>query len=132
MQPPPHPNFSCPYAGSCYQQAKRALHAAVPERLQGREREVGAIRKFLGEHLPARRPGSLYISGPPGTGKTACLSCVLRDCQVPGTPPQKKIEGALGWVGLVWRGSRAHGSERTEGGLFFGVLAAGILMPAAK
>uniref|UniRef100_A0A8B9TWU5 Cell division control protein 6 homolog n=1 Tax=Anas platyrhynchos TaxID=8839 RepID=A0A8B9TWU5_ANAPL len=67
--------------GSCYQQAKRALHAAVPERLQGREREVGAIRKFLGEHLPARRPGSLYISGPPGTGKTACLSCVLRDCQ---------------------------------------------------
>uniref|UniRef100_A0A8B9DRY9 Cell division cycle 6 n=1 Tax=Anser cygnoides TaxID=8845 RepID=A0A8B9DRY9_ANSCY len=67
--------------GTCYQQAKRALHAAVPERLQGREREAGAIRQFLREHLGARRPGSLYISGAPGTGKTACLSCVLRDCQ---------------------------------------------------
>ncbi|XP_040392668.1 cell division control protein 6 homolog [Cygnus olor] len=67
--------------GTRYQQAKRALHAAVPDRLLGREREAGAIRQFLREHLGARRPGSLYISGAPGTGKTACLSCVLRDCQ---------------------------------------------------
>ncbi|XP_031456547.1 cell division control protein 6 homolog [Phasianus colchicus] len=67
--------------GTCYQQAKRVLHSAVPERLHGREREAAAIRQFLREHVAARRPGSLYIAGAPGTGKTACVSCVLRDCE---------------------------------------------------
>lgn len=67
--------------GTCYQQAKRVLHAALPERLHGREREAAAVRQFLREHLAARRPGSLYIAGAPGTGKTACVSCVLRDCK---------------------------------------------------
>ncbi|XP_048782526.1 cell division control protein 6 homolog [Lagopus muta] len=67
--------------GTCYQQAKRALHAALPERLHGREQEAATIRQFLREHVAARRPGSLYIAGAPGTGKTACVSCVLRDCK---------------------------------------------------
>lgn len=71
-----------PAIGTCYQQAKRVLHAALPERLHGREREAAAVRQFLREHLAARRPGSLYIAGAPGTGKTACVSCVLRDCKV--------------------------------------------------
>ncbi|NWU51937.1 CDC6 protein, partial [Dromas ardeola] len=68
-------------AGTCYQQVKRVLHAAVPDRLHGRERETGVIRQFLREHIGGRRPGSLYISGAPGTGKTACLSRVLLDCK---------------------------------------------------
>ncbi|XP_054137637.1 cell division control protein 6 homolog [Melozone crissalis] len=67
--------------GSCYQQAKQVLHAAVPERLQGREKETGQLRQFLLEHVLGRRPGSLYVSGAPGTGKTACLSRVLLDCK---------------------------------------------------
>ncbi|NXG14190.1 CDC6 protein, partial [Grallaria varia] len=67
--------------GTCYQQAKQALHAAVPERLQGREKETRILRQFLREHVLARRPGSLYVSGAPGTGKSACLSRVLRDCE---------------------------------------------------
>ncbi|XP_077575923.1 cell division control protein 6 homolog [Stigmatopora nigra] len=58
---------------------KRALHTAVPERLLSREAEDAAIRTFLREKAVQRQPGSLYISGPPGTGKTACLNCVLRD-----------------------------------------------------
>ncbi|OXB63673.1 hypothetical protein ASZ78_008988, partial [Callipepla squamata] len=66
---------------SCYQQAKRVLHTAVPERLHGREREAAAVRQFLREHVAARRPGSLYIAGAPGTGKTACVSRVLHDCK---------------------------------------------------
>ncbi|NXY91287.1 CDC6 protein, partial [Alcedo cyanopectus] len=68
-------------AGTCYQQVKQVLHAAVPDRLRGREKETGIIRQFLREHLCQRRPGSLYISGAPGTGKTACLSRVLLDCK---------------------------------------------------
>ncbi|NXJ08069.1 CDC6 protein, partial [Odontophorus gujanensis] len=70
-----------PPAATCYQQAKRVLHTAVPERLHGRERETAAVRQFLREHVAARRPGSLYIAGAPGTGKTACVSRVLHDCQ---------------------------------------------------
>ncbi|NXS52442.1 CDC6 protein, partial [Brachypteracias leptosomus] len=67
--------------GNCYQQAKRVLHAAVPDRLHAREREMGTIRQFLQQHVCGHQPGSLYISGPPGTGKTACLSRVLLDCK---------------------------------------------------
>ncbi|XP_029877820.1 LOW QUALITY PROTEIN: cell division control protein 6 homolog [Aquila chrysaetos chrysaetos] len=67
--------------GTCYQQVKRALHAAVPDRLYAREKETGIIRQFLREHVCGRQPGSLYVSGAPGTGKTACLSRVLLDCK---------------------------------------------------
>ncbi|KAM6238662.1 cell division control protein 6 homolog isoform 2-T2 [Porphyrio hochstetteri] len=67
--------------GTCYQQAKRVLHVAIPDRLHAREREMGVIQQFLRDHVCRRQPGSLYISGPPGTGKTACLSRVLRDCE---------------------------------------------------
>ncbi|KAM6108002.1 cell division control protein 6 homolog [Pterocles gutturalis] len=67
--------------GTCYQQAKRVLHAAVPERLPGRERETGVIREFLRDHVCGRRPGSLYVCGAPGTGKTACVSRILLDWQ---------------------------------------------------
>ncbi|NWH67403.1 CDC6 protein, partial [Geococcyx californianus] len=67
--------------GSCYQQVKRVLHTAVPDCLHGREKETGIIRQFLREHVCGHRPGSLYISGAPGTGKTAVVSHVLRDCK---------------------------------------------------
>ncbi|XP_053944069.1 cell division control protein 6 homolog [Cuculus canorus] len=67
--------------GSRYQRAKRVLHAAVPDRLHGREKEMGIIRQFLKEHVCGHRSGSLYISGAPGTGKTACVSHILLDCK---------------------------------------------------
>ncbi|NXP04192.1 CDC6 protein, partial [Thinocorus orbignyianus] len=47
--------------GTCYQQAKRVLHTAVPDQLHGREKETGIIRQFLREHVGGHRPGSLYI-----------------------------------------------------------------------
>lgn len=62
---------------------KQALHTAVPERLLSREAERESIRSFLKEKALQRRPGSLYISGAPGTGKTACLNCVLQEMKVP-------------------------------------------------
>ncbi|XP_029284230.1 cell division control protein 6 homolog [Cottoperca gobio] len=58
---------------------KQALHTAVPERLLSRETERASIRSFLEEKALQRLPGSLYISGAPGTGKTACLNCVLQE-----------------------------------------------------
>ncbi|XP_033824925.2 cell division control protein 6 homolog isoform X1 [Periophthalmus magnuspinnatus] len=58
---------------------KQALHTAVPERLLSRETERTAIRQFLEENVLQKKPRSLYISGAPGTGKTACLNCVLHE-----------------------------------------------------
>ncbi|KAA0707842.1 Cell division control protein 6 -like protein CDC6-related protein p62(cdc6) [Triplophysa tibetana] len=64
---------------SGYQSVKQALHTAVPERLLSRETERAAIVSFLKNHVVEAKPSSLYISGAPGTGKTACLNCVLQE-----------------------------------------------------
>ncbi|XP_070843432.1 cell division control protein 6 homolog [Chaetodon trifascialis] len=64
---------------SRFQGVKQALHTAFPERLLSREAERASIRSFLEEKVLQGLPGSLYISGAPGTGKTACLNCVLQD-----------------------------------------------------
>ncbi|XP_027025403.1 cell division control protein 6 homolog isoform X2 [Tachysurus fulvidraco] len=64
---------------SQYQFVKQALHTAVPERLLSREAERGVIVSFLEKHVVLGKPASLYISGAPGTGKTACLNCVLQE-----------------------------------------------------
>ncbi|KAJ4918388.1 hypothetical protein JOQ06_003972 [Pogonophryne albipinna] len=60
---------------------KKALHTALPERLLSREVERDAIRCFLRDKALQRVPGSLYISGAPGTGKTACFNCVLKEME---------------------------------------------------
>uniref|UniRef100_A0A672ZCG7 Cell division control protein n=1 Tax=Sphaeramia orbicularis TaxID=375764 RepID=A0A672ZCG7_9TELE len=64
---------------SRFQSVKQALHTAVPERLLSREEERASIRCFLEEKVLQQQPGSLYISGAPGTGKTACLNCILQE-----------------------------------------------------
>ncbi|RVE76700.1 hypothetical protein OJAV_G00011280 [Oryzias javanicus] len=61
------------------QSVKRALHTAIPERLLSRQAEQASIRRFLQENVLRRRPGSLYVSGAPGTGKTACVNRVLQE-----------------------------------------------------
>ncbi|XP_058039662.1 cell division control protein 6 homolog [Ahaetulla prasina] len=65
--------------GTYYQQAKSLLHTAVPDQLLAREKETGVLQRFLLEHVCRKKPGSLYISGAPGTGKTACLNRALLD-----------------------------------------------------
>ena len=70
--------------GTCYQQAKLVLNTAVPSRLPAREKEMDVIRTFLREHICGGKAGSLYLSGAPGTGKTACLSRILQDLKVLG------------------------------------------------
>ncbi|XP_043910953.1 cell division control protein 6 homolog [Protopterus annectens] len=64
---------------NCYQQIKRALNTAIPERLLSRENETEIINHFLKDHVSGKKPGSLYISGAPGTGKTACLTTILNN-----------------------------------------------------
>ncbi|KAM4595807.1 cell division control protein 6 homolog isoform 2-T2 [Fundulus diaphanus] len=81
---PPNPERRPPVAclfsdKSRFKSVKQALHTAIPERLLSREAEQASIRSFLQDKVLQRVPSSLYISGAPGTGKTACLNCVLQD-----------------------------------------------------
>ncbi|XP_038634867.1 cell division control protein 6 homolog isoform X2 [Scyliorhinus canicula] len=65
--------------GTLYQQTKQVLNTAIPERLLAREDETEAISRFIVGHVCDQKPGSLYISGAPGTGKTACVERIIED-----------------------------------------------------
>lgn len=67
------------FESSQYQNARLALHKSEAEDLPGREKELDSLREFLRKHLEQESSGSLYISGPPGTGKTSCLSKVMQE-----------------------------------------------------
>lgn len=72
--PPPalyHPDVSQ------YQSARAALHTGTPEYLMCREKQVTEMSSWLDNHLGMGKPGSMYVSGAPGTGKTATLTHLL-------------------------------------------------------
>ncbi|XP_017074102.1 cell division control protein 6 homolog [Drosophila eugracilis] len=62
-----------------YQNARRVLNSAETQNLPGREAQLQELREFFSSHLESQTSASLYVSGQPGTGKTACLSLLLRD-----------------------------------------------------
>ncbi|XP_078046379.1 cell division cycle 6 isoform X2 [Augochlora pura] len=65
------------FGSEMYRNARKALHSSVPETLPGREPELSQLQDFMEEHVKTEKSASLYISGPPGTGKTACLSKLI-------------------------------------------------------
>ncbi|KAG0327949.1 AAA ATPase [Podila humilis] len=63
-----------------YHEAKTLFRRTTePLRLVGRTAERETIREFCQKHMLVAQAGSLYISGQPGTGKTALLKEVMRD-----------------------------------------------------
>ncbi|KNE57601.1 hypothetical protein AMAG_03291 [Allomyces macrogynus ATCC 38327] len=65
-----------------YQQAKEVLHvSAVPEALPCREDEFATLYEMLESAIRDRTGRCLYVSGVPGTGKTATFFEVLRTVQ---------------------------------------------------
>ena len=62
---------------SQFQSARVALHTGTPTYLLCREQQVDTISKWLDKHLMEGKPGSMYVSGAPGTGKTATLTHIL-------------------------------------------------------
>ena len=65
-----------------YKSARRALHNSLPVQLPGREKEIEKLHAFMEKCVSEKKAGSLYISGPPGTGKTASLLNVLSQTNV--------------------------------------------------
>ncbi|XP_026827321.1 cell division control protein 6 homolog [Ooceraea biroi] len=65
-----------------YQDARKALHSSVTEDLPGREEELAKLHEFLHSHLEKETSASLYVSGPPGTGKTASLFKIMQQPQL--------------------------------------------------
>ncbi|XP_070569560.1 cell division control protein 6 homolog [Ptychodera flava] len=63
--------------GECYVKIKKALHTSVPETLLCREKETKILTDFLRDHVGKQKPGSLYVSGAPGTGKTASIMQII-------------------------------------------------------
>ena len=60
-----------------FQEARAALHTGTPSELLCRETQVQTMEAWLDQHLVAGNSGSMYISGAPGTGKTATLTHLL-------------------------------------------------------
>ncbi|ORZ11309.1 P-loop containing nucleoside triphosphate hydrolase protein [Lobosporangium transversale] len=65
-----------------YQDAKTMFRRTTePHRLIGRVAEREMIQTFCKDHILTAKAGSLYISGQPGTGKTALLKEIMRDME---------------------------------------------------
>lgn len=53
--------------------------SADPGRLVGRDNERGEIEEYINSAIEANRGGCMYVSGPPGTGKSALVDEVCRE-----------------------------------------------------
>lgn len=63
-----------------YQDAKTLFKRTTePHRLVGRSTERKVIRSFYENHILTAKSGSLYISGQPGTGKTALVKEIMQE-----------------------------------------------------
>ena len=62
-----------------FREARKLLHpSAVPEFLSCRNREFNDIYRFVNDALMQESGGCMYISGVPGTGKTATVLEVIK------------------------------------------------------
>lgn len=53
------------------------LHSGYTDSLPGREKHIECLKSFLKKHLEDHCSVSMYISGPPGTGKTVSLQSLF-------------------------------------------------------
>ncbi|CAL8088046.1 unnamed protein product [Orchesella dallaii] len=70
---------------------RKALDTSSPENLPGREAQIYEVKQFLLSNLEQKRSGSMYISGAPGTGKTAVVRYVLDEIMSKGAKTKKKL-----------------------------------------
>ncbi|NXP15294.1 ORC1 protein, partial [Thinocorus orbignyianus] len=78
----PRRNHAAQKPASILEEARLRLHvSAIPESLPCREEEFQDIYNFVESKLIDRTGGCMYISGVPGTGKTATVHEVIRCLQ---------------------------------------------------
>ncbi|XP_055330193.1 cell division control protein 6 homolog [Paramacrobiotus metropolitanus] len=58
---------------------KRTLSTQQVTPIKGRDSEMSRIKRFISDHLAQKTPGALYVSGKPGTGKTACINEIFSE-----------------------------------------------------
>ncbi|XP_013420739.1 origin recognition complex subunit 1 isoform X2 [Lingula anatina] len=74
---------ACATPRTVLEQARARLHvSAVPETLPCRDQEFQDIFQFVDGHILDKTSGCMYISGVPGTGKTATVHEVIRELQL--------------------------------------------------
>ncbi|KAK6529128.1 AAA ATPase [Orbilia ellipsospora] len=61
------------------------VRSSAPGRLIGREKEREQLTEFLKNRLEKKVGGCMYVSGPPGTGKSALLADVISEITTEGT-----------------------------------------------
>ena len=66
-----------PVAQSPHLQTSQALHLSQPDSFPCRGQQLDTLTSFLTSHLRDHTPGSLYVSGCTGTGKSACVAHAL-------------------------------------------------------
>lgn len=86
-----------------YNEARNALRKGSA-RLVGRESERDELETFISERLSKHKSGSIYISGPPGTGKSAMVTEVLDN-----TPRESSVKISFVNCMTVKDASRACG-----------------------
>ncbi|EKG14663.1 ATPase AAA+ type core [Macrophomina phaseolina MS6] len=59
------------------------IRGSQPGRLIGREDERKELHQFVSSRVDSKKSGCLYISGPPGTGKSALVNEVCQEVNMP-------------------------------------------------
>ncbi|XP_077005764.1 origin recognition complex subunit 1 isoform X2 [Tamandua tetradactyla] len=90
-------NLAAKEPTSVLEEARLRLHvSAVPESLPCREQEFQDIYNFVESKLLDHTGGCMYISGVPGTGKTATvhevIHCLQQAAQTKDVPPFRYVE----------------------------------------
>lgn len=90
-------NLAAQGPSSVLEEARLSLHvSAVPDSLPCREKEFQDIYNFVESKLLDHTGGCMYISGVPGTGKTATvhevIHCLQQAAQANDVPPFQYIE----------------------------------------
>lgn len=80
LLPTPRQSVTPTSSQSVYSQARQLFaRGAGAGRMVGRDTERQKLVSFIKEGVESRKGGCLYVSGPPGTGKSAMVQEVCRD-----------------------------------------------------
>lgn len=86
------PTDTQPISEDPFHVAKRAFHRSGNFKIIGRVEEKAELTRFWYDHVESGRGGSIYISGNPGTGKTALVDELIPELMLMGNNNYKLIK----------------------------------------